>query len=273
MLASQILNQSLLSALEEAKNDVRRAPGEAAPRILLFQLLAVLGDWQKSLDQLEVCGNLDPAALAMVHAYREVLAGERQRSEVFAGQRLPCFSAEPPSWMVDLVRALQLNVQGQNAEAEELRQQSFQNAPAIAGTIITDRDKTPARFQWIADADSRLGPVLEVIIHGEYYWVPWTSLQAVHVTEPHDLRDVVWTPAYLEWVDGDEGPAFIPTRYCGSENADDELRLSRKTVWSPLAEQSYAGQGQRIFATDDADFALMTIRKIQLDETTSSTGS
>ena len=31
-------------------------------------------------------------------------------------------------------------------------------------------------FEWVADADSRLGPVMEAIINGRYYWVPFARL-------------------------------------------------------------------------------------------------
>ena len=31
-------------------------------------------------------------------------------------------------------------------------------------------------FAWMADADMRLGPVLEAVINGRYYWVPLVHL-------------------------------------------------------------------------------------------------
>ena len=31
-------------------------------------------------------------------------------------------------------------------------------------------------FEWIADADSRLGPLLEVILEGKYYWAPFCRI-------------------------------------------------------------------------------------------------
>ena len=76
-------------------------------------------------------------------------------------------------------------------------------------------------FEWIADADSRLGPVLEAVINGRYYWVPFARLAAVDVEAPEDLRDMVWMPAQLQFENGGESVALIPTRYPGSETSDD----------------------------------------------------
>jgi protein involved in temperature-dependent protein secretion len=34
-------------------------------------------------------------------------------------------------------------------------------------------------FAWLADADVRLGPVLEAIVDGKYYWIPFGNLSAI----------------------------------------------------------------------------------------------
>ncbi len=71
-------------------------------------------------------------------------------------------------------------------------------------------------FEWIADADSRLGPVLEAVINGRYYWVPFSRLSRIQIEPPEDLRDMVWMPAHLQFENGGESVALIPTRYQGS---------------------------------------------------------
>jgi type VI secretion system protein ImpE len=63
--------------------------------------------------------------------------------------------------------------------------------------------------------------------------------------------------------------ALVPTRYPGSEShADAALRMARKTDWTQASENTYIGLGQRMFATDAADYALMDVRRIQLDSAT-----
>jgi type VI secretion system protein ImpE len=122
-------------------------------------------------------------------------------------------------------------------------------------------------FSWIADADSRLGPVCEAIINGRYYWVPFSRLSRVIIDAPEDLRDMVWMPAHFQFDNGGESVALIPTRYPGSEASDDgQLLLARKTIWREAAPDIYHGLGQRLLATDTGEIPLMDVRSITLGE-------
>ena len=94
------------AALALLQADVRTQPGKAELRVALFQLHCILGRWDKALSQLDVAGQLDAGALAMVQTYREAIACERLRSEVFAGRRVPMIFGEPEPWLAMLVEAL-----------------------------------------------------------------------------------------------------------------------------------------------------------------------
>jgi type VI secretion system protein ImpE len=144
--------------------------------------------------------------------------------------------------------------------AETLRQRAFDAAPAVRGTI----DGAP--FGWLADADMRLGPVLEAFINGRYYWIPYARLAQVKFEPPEDLRDCVWMPAHLLFENGGETLALVPTRYEGSEkSADGALQLARKTEWSELAPEVWAGSGQRVLGSDESEYALMDVREIHFE--------
>ncbi|WP_240342593.1 type VI secretion system accessory protein TagJ [Methylococcus sp. EFPC2] len=203
---------------------------------------------------------MDVDTLAMVQAYRETLRCEALRADVFAGQRLPLLFGDPEQWSALQFEALRLDIQGRHAEARALLQQVFDLAPATAGRI----DGQP--FSWIADADTRLGPVLEAIVKGKYYWIPFHRISAIKITPPADLRDLVWLPAHFVWSNGGESFGFIPSRYPASESSpDNAIRLARKTEWTELAEGHYRGSGQRMLTTDQGDHALLDIREIELD--------
>ena len=121
-------------------------------------------------------------------------------------------------------------------------------------------------FEWIADADSRLGPILELIVNGRYYWVPFSRISEIRLEEPEDLRDIVWAPAYLTWANGGETVGLIPTRYPGSEQSEDaHIRMARKTEWVEQADNFYVGLGQRVLATDVEEYSLLNVRHIALD--------
>src|SRR5216683_2764995 len=143
---------------------------------------------------------------------------------------------------------------------EQLRDEAFAAAPATRGVI----DDQP--FEWIADADPRLGPVLEAIISGRYYWVPFNHIREIRVEAPADLRDVVWMPAYFTWANGGESVGLIPTRYPGSQaSADPQLRLARRTDWAERGAELFVGLGQRMLATDAGEYPIMDARAIRLE--------
>jgi type VI secretion system protein ImpE len=134
---------------------------------------------------------------------------------------------------------------------------ALEQAPAIAGLI----DDKP--FNWIADADSRLGPVLEAFIGGQYYWIPMQRLRRIAFDPPNDLRDLVWLPARLEFENSANLAALIPSRYQGTETSEvAALKLGWQTHWEEPSPGCYCGQGQRMLATDSDEYPLLDIRQI-----------
>ena len=71
-----------------------------------------------------------------------------------------------------------------------MRERSIRAAPT------SGRHDTTAggRSNGSADADTRLGPVIEAVINGRYYWVPFGRTVEVEIAAPADLRDRVWIP-------------------------------------------------------------------------------
>lgn len=188
---------------------------------------------------------------------------------MFAGETSPLIFGEPEHWLALLVEALKLTATGQHAEALQLRNQAFEAAPATSGQIELHGDQQ-SEFEWIADADPRLGPVLEVLVNGQYYWVPFHRIAQIDFEAPADLRDFVWTPAHFVWSNGGDAVGLIPTRYPGSEDIDNaSIRLSRKTDWQTIGEGTdddlSIGIGQRMLASESAEFALLDIRKLTLN--------
>ena len=247
-------------ALASLQDQVRKNPSNPEYRTFLFQLLSVLGQWDRAMNQLNVVAELDDGTLAMVQTYREALRCEVLRSEIFNGKRSPLLFGQPQEWVALMIEALRLSADGKIPESQEIRHEAFETAPATSGTINGEA------FSWIADADSRLGPILEVILNGQYYWVPFHQIKAINIEEPADLRDMVWMPAYFTWSNGGETVGLIPTRYPETLNSDDPLLLmNRKTEWIDQGEDLFTGLGQRMLTTDAGDYPLLDIREIKLD--------
>jgi type VI secretion system protein ImpE len=249
------------AALTALQDQVRADPSNAEKRVFLFQLLSVLGQWERAATQLEVAAELDAKTLAMVQMYREALKCEALRADVFAGHKSPLIFGEPEEWLALLIEALLVSGTERAAQVDALRARALELAPARGGSINGER------FEWLADADTRVGPVCEAIVNGHYYWVPFARLARLDIEAPIDLRDVAWTPAHFQFTNGGETVGIIPSRYPGSEGAGDStLCLARKTTWQEVRPGVYEGLGQRLFATDAGEYPLFDVRSILFDE-------
>jgi type VI secretion system protein ImpE len=257
MLAQQLIRDgNLKRGLVALQDAVRKDAADVKLRVFLFQLLAVLGQWGRSLTQLNVAAELDAATLAMVQTYREAIQCEALRADIFAGKRAPLIFGEPQPWMAQLVEALKYDAD-EPARAAALRAQAFEAAPASPGSIDGQR------FAWLADADARLGPVLEVVLNGRYFWIPMFRISRIEFEAPADLRDTVWTAATFTWTNGAQTVGLIPTRYSGTvASGDDALLLARRTEWDDRGH----GLGQRMLTSEAGDYALMDVRLVEFDD-------
>lgn len=265
MDAQQLIVEGKLdAALAALQDQVRKEPANPKHRVFLFQLLSVLGQWNRALTQLNVAAELDAATLPMAQTYREAIQCEALRAEIFGGRRAPLVFGEPQPWLVLLLEALKCDAAADLESAAAARAQAFEEAPARGGSI------DGRRFEWLADADQRIGPVLEAIVNGRYFWIPFERVSRIEIEAPADLRDAVWTPAAFTWTNGAQGVGLIPTRYSGTAPGADAatdaaLLLSRRTEWREDGALCGAGLGQRMFVSDAGDYPLMDARLIEFD--------
>jgi type VI secretion system protein ImpE len=260
MQAEQLIKEARLSeALAALQSSARDDPANPEYRAFLYQLLCVLGQWDRALTQINVLGDLKPKDLIMVEYYRNAIRCEALRAEVFAGKRTPLLLGEPPEWIGRLVQAVGHHARGEIGAAEGLRDQAFGEAPAVEGTI------NGQPFAWLADTDHRLGPVLEVILQGKYYWVPFDHISAIKIEPPGNLRDVVWAQAQFIWSNKGKAVGLIPVRYPGTiAHGSDEEKLSRKTTFTDLGADYCVGSGQRMWATDAGEFPILETHLVTL---------
>jgi len=231
--------------LEYLKQDVRKAPRDARLRTFLFQMFCITGEWDRAMTQLKVAHELDASTEAMATTYSAAIRCEVLREKIFRGERKPTVFGDPGDWVPLLIEANRLFASGQRAEAASLRDAAFEAAPSTQASINgTD-------CEWIADADPRLGPIVEAVIEGRYMWVPFLRIKAVNVEPPADLRDQVWMPARFTWTNDGEAVALIPTRYPGSAGSSDPaIQLAHKTDWTELDDDWSLPIGQRLLVSD-----------------------
>ncbi len=251
-------------ALEQLKQEVRKSPREATLRTFLFQMFCVFGEWDRALTQLSVTADLDALAIPMAETYRTLIRCELLRDSVFAGTRTPTLFGHPQGWVPLLLEANRALAAGAFEAAAKLRDEAFEQAPTVPGTA------DGAAFEWIADADPRLGPVLEAMIDGTYYWIPMQHVAKLGIDKPVDLRDQVWLPVNFTWTNGGEAVGFVPSRYPGSAAGEPALALGRRTEWHEVGQGDAAWSlplGQRMLTTGDADYPLLDLRSLTLGDT------
>jgi len=248
-------------ALKSLEEQIRKEPANAKLRIFLFQLLCVMGNWNRAVTQLNVIKEMDAGAILMAQVCSPAIQCEALRAEIFAGKTTPVVFGKPADWVGLMIQANEVLAKGKIEESNAVREKALEMAPASAGTL--EHNGQTHEFEWLADADSRLGPILEAIIEGRYFWVPLDHIRSIKIEKPEDLRDMVWAPATFTWTNGGSGVGLIPVRYAGSESsAEAAIRLARRTDWEQRAENVYTGLGQRLLATDQGEYPLLEIRQI-----------
>lgn len=273
MQAETLVKQGKLEeALADLQAAVKAKPAEAKLRVFLFQLLSVMGRWDRALTQLNVAAEMDAGNLLMAEMCRPALACEAFREQVFRGEKTPLVLGEPEEWVGWMIQANALGAQGKHEEAIALRGKALEAAPAVGGKVVrwSDGENLEGEaFEWIMDADGRLGPILELIVNGKYYWAPMHRIHQIVFEKPSDLRDAVWLPSQITFANGGTKPALVPSRYAGTEKSGDgALRLARATAWEEKAEGCVIGVGGRLFDTDSSEsgIGLMEIKSITIGE-------
>ena len=236
---------------------VKRAPDDQPTRMFLFQLLCVLGEWEKAKAQLRLLSQLSPEAQMLSVAYNMAIDCELAREEVFAGRAQPALLVNTSAWAGDLAAALGLSAQGRHDEAEARRAVAFDAAPDTPGQF------NDQAFEWIADADPRFGPSFEAVIYGRWGLVPFEAVRKITSDGPQDLRDLVWLQVEIEFKTGQSVAAILPARYPGSQGSGvAEMILSRGTDWRD-GPGGACGLGQRLWSLGgDEDVGLLALRRL-----------
>lgn len=238
---------------------LRARPADEKARMFLFQLLCLVGDWEKARKQLEALASLSPEAQMLAVAYGQAIAAEAVRADVFAGHA-PLESLIASEWVKGLAEAIHCYATGEAERGAELRDAAFDAAPDSAGTLDGES------FEWLADADSRFGPAFEAIIAGRYGVVPFDVVERIESDGPEDLRDILWYPVQIAFRMGQSVAAFLPARYPGSEYAADPAdRLGRATHWTD-EPWGQAGSGQHLWMLSNGqERGLLSLRTLTFD--------
>ena len=227
-LASMLQGQSIGAAITAVENDIKAKPADADLRAALVQLLCLSGNWTRANAQLKSWQALKPIAQPTTLLLMQSVNAELQRQAVFAGTAAPALLRQDQPWLKLMVQALHQDAQGAAEQAQALRDEALEAAPAGAGrlTLAEGDQERQLRFDWLTDGDGRLGPVCELALNGVYYWLPFADIAAIQFQAPQSAIDLVWSHALVRLTDGREQVCQLPARYPLAEDSDDALLLA-----------------------------------------------
>ncbi|NVN91627.1 MAG: hypothetical protein HXX11_13630 [Desulfuromonadales bacterium] len=248
----------LTEARSRLVEEVKASPTDPGKRTLLAQVLLFFGEWDKAERHLEILAMQSASAEIGVQVYRNLIAAERERSEVHAGKRRPAFLGTTPTWLELYFVAWEKLRGGEDGEADRLFAEVESQTSAASG-MLDGRE-----FMGVRDVDAFLALFLEVFVHDHYLWLPFTSLRELSIPVPRTLMDTLWTPAGITTWEGLTTSCYLPVTYhLPAGQGDDLVRLGKMTDWQELGGGFFSGRGQHVFQIGDEEKGILEIRELK----------
>lgn len=248
----------LPEAIDAQIQVVKANPGDHAKRLFLFELLAFAGDLDRAQRQIEAVQYDELERDTAVLAFRKLLDAERQRRRLFAEGLKPEFLVEPPAHVQLRLDALNCLRSQRPAEAGQLLARADQAVPALKGQL------NGKSFDHLRDGDDLFAPILEVMAHGQYYWVPLEQIESLAMNPPKFPRDLLWVSARLEMANT-AGDVFLPALYPNSHlHQDNQVKLGRMTDWQGDPDGPVRGVGLRTFLVGEDPSSILEWRQLQI---------
>lgn len=249
----------LTEARSQLIEEVKGSPSDPGKRTLLAQVLLFFGEWDKAERHLDILAMHDTSAEIGVRAYRNLIAAERERSEVCAGKRRPAFLGTMPSWLDLYFAAREKLKDGELEAAAELFGEVEAQSSRLSGTLDGDD------FAGFSDGDAFLSPFLEVFVHNRYLWLPFEMLRELTIPVPKTLLDTLWTPAGITTWEGLTARCYLPVTYpLPSGEGEDLVRAGKMTDWRELGGGFFSGRGQHVFLIGEEEKGILEIRELRL---------
>lgn len=278
-----IQGESLLQKIRQTEAAVRREPAEPEHRWALIETLCLLCQWERALQQLQAWVRLAPQWQAQAQLVRGLIQAENQRIKVFGGAQRAAPVVDFPEWMALMAQALEHNAAGEVDLADASRHQALAQAPSRSGVCHWDArapgDGEPEHheqaFDWLADSDTRLGPVCELMVAGAYRWLAFSDIAALQMEAPMRALDLVWRPARLQLHGAAQGSAgrqlhvFLPTRSCLTHvpaqptEQQQALMQAHLTLWQEVGSSGIFVQGQKTWMSEGIDWSVLDVREVR----------
>jgi len=235
------------AAIDACSARLRQAPNDIGARLLLAELLVLMGDLDRADTVLDAAARLEPAAAVTVAEFRQLLRAEIARRQLDRDGRVPELLGEPTPAVRALLAARVALRAGDRAEAARRAAEAEQQRPRVAGQLES------AGFDDWRDGDDFLAGVFEILTTtGKYLWIPTEQVETIEFAPPRRPRDLAWRRANVSVRQGPDGTVYLPATYASDEpDLADTFRLGRATEWRGQddgeGEGLVRGVGLRIF--------------------------
>lgn len=247
----------LAEARQVLIEEVKAAPADTGKRTLLFQVLALLGEWDKAIRHLDMIATQDPGRATGVQVYLNIVRAEQERLKVLALSQTPAVLPETPAYFGAYLQYLGALKDGKFEQARTLIAEIDAARPAISGTL------NGQAFDGLSDTDARLYAFLENFVHDRYCWVPFEAIRELVITPPHTALDLIWLTASITTWEGLSLNCHLPMMYPESfRQADENIKMGRLTDWLPLGAGLTRGVGQHVYQIGEAETALTEIKEM-----------
>ena len=263
MTAKELIKAGRLSEARRLLiEEVKAKPADTGTRTLLFQVLALGGEWDKAARHLDMISTQDPDRVIGVHTYLDIVKAEQERIAVIQGRQQPSVMPEAPPYFPAYLSYLDAIRKGAFAEARKLIAKIDKARPAVTGII------GGKRFTGFSDTDARLYAFIEAFVHDRYVWIPPEALREIIIHEPKDFFDLLWVSASITTWEGLSMNCCMPVVYPETFLADDDqAKLGRLTEWAPFGGGLSRGVGQHVYVIGDDDVSILEIRSIAFELT------
>lgn len=250
---------NLQEALSAATSMVRQNPQDLNQRNLLWQLLCILGDWERADNQLDIIGSQNSEIDPRVNLYRWLIRAEQARKDCFNSDVLPEFMDKPTLTQQTVLKALIERRGGDMKKSMEFLQEAAHHAPVLSGTCNNKN------FVGLRDCDDWCAFFLEVLTSkGKYYWIPFELISELKINPPQYLIDLLWRRTVVSLRTGIEGEIYLPTIYIDTPKEHQAAKLGHHTDWIIKLNEPVCGIGQRCFLIGDIEIPIMEIEQLTI---------
>ncbi len=245
---------NLVLAIALQQDVVASDPGNAAARLLLFELFTLAGRLREANENLSAVASPSEKWPAVKKGFERILRAEYRRTH--RGRR-PNYLKDPPAHVRRRWRLARAVFEKEFARAAQWLDPADSESPRIAGHI------DGREFEGLRDTDDRYGSVLEVFLKGDYVWIPFELLQKITLASPRGILDIVFRPARLKFRNGQSANVILPLTYPNSHQAVGPLALGRETDW-PESGGLAIGLGAKVLMVGEEVAELGAIKQLEL---------